>query len=723
MFAQSFSDSLFLLGSYNQLLKKYRREYAIVVLGIVTQVAFFILYPLVFKYIFDKVIPYKDFTLLAEVVIEVIVLMVICAGGAYLQTKYMAKVGGRVLAELRLGMVKKLGSLPSGFYASVDTIDLLSRFSSDMDRLENSMTRALPSMVETFLIMLGCLITIATIDWHLAIAAAILLPIGFLGNAVMGPKEDQLNSQSRQLKNMMLSSVEDFINSWLLIRAFNDKRHIKGRFDSTNSSYTERSSDYSYYINISPVFSEYGVSVSLAIIVVLGAIFAIKGQLTVGAFIGCFALLRKVADGSAKTAKSYSGFINAIRPFRRIQKLLTEETISQDKPNAVELLPLSREIKFEEVTYGYVPEKLILDKMSLSIQAGTSVALVGASGSGKSTTTKLAMRILEPQSGSITFDGVRLTDSTIDSLRLQCSAVLQESHLFRGTIAENIRFGKHNASMEEVIEAAKKAQIHELVQQLPEGYETIVDERGSSLSGGQRQRIAIARAFIQNPSILFLDEPTSMLDPITESSVNEAFMELSKGRTVIMVTHRLASARHFDKIIVIDQGKVAEEGSHEELMALGGKYRALWDKQHGFSISPEGYIKVTPERLRSIPIFSSLDQTALEGLAREFSTETFEPGVSVIQEGAKGDKFYIAVRGSLQVLKKGPDGVDKPIVVLSDGDHFGEIALLKSVPRTASLKTLAHTSCLSLSHERFSRLVESQPALLKALEESMAARK
>ena len=723
MLAQSLSDSLFLFGSYNRLLKKYHWEYAIVVLGIITQVAFFILYPLAFKYIFDQVIPHKDFTLLAEVVIEVLVLMVICAIGAYLQTKYMAKVGGRVLADLRHGMVTKLDTLPSGFYASVDTIDLLSRFSSDMDRLENSMTRALPSMIETFLIMFGCLITIATIDWHLAIAAAILLPVGFLGNSLMGPKEDQLNSQTRKLKNMMLSSVEDFINSWLLIRAFNDKKHIKGRFDTTNHSYTERSSDYSYYINISPVFSEYGVSVSLAIIVVLGAVFAIKGQLTVGAFIGCFALLRKVADGSAKTAKAYSLFINAIRPYRRIQKLLTEETLSQDKPNAVDLPQLCREIKFEEVSYGYVPEKLILDKMSLSIQAGTSVALVGSSGSGKSTTTKLAMRIFEPQSGFISLDGVRLTDSTLDSLRRQCSAVLQESHLFRGSIAENIRFGKYDASMEEVIEAAKKAQIHDLIEQLPDGYETIVDERGSSLSGGQRQRIAIARAFIQNPSILFLDEPTSMLDPITESSVNEVFMELAKGRTVIMVTHRLASARHFDKIIVIDQGKVSEEGSHEELIALGGKYRSLWDKQHGFSISSEGYIKVTPERLHSIPIFSKLDQKILEDLAGEFSTETFEPGVTVIQEGGKGDKFYIAVRGSLQVLKKGPDGVDKPIVVLTDGDHFGEIALLKSVPRTDSLKTIAHTSCLSLSHERFSRLVESQPELLKALEESMAARK
>jgi ATP-binding cassette subfamily B protein len=257
---------------------------------------------------------------------------------------------------------------------------------------------------------------------------------------------------------------------------------------------------------------------------------------------------------------------------------------------------------------------------------------------------------------------------------------------------------------------------------MPAGYETIVDERGSALSGGQRQRIAIARTFVQIPSILFLDEPTSMLDPITEASVNEVFLELSKGRTVVMVTHRLASARHFNKIIVIHEGKVIEQGSHDELLELGGRYRSLWDKQNGFSITNHGYVKITAARLQTIPIFADLEQSSLEDLAGEFSTEIFEPGVTVIQEGAKGDKFCIIVRGSLQVLKKGSDGIDKPIVVLVDGDHFGEIALLKSIPRTASLKTLSHTTCLSLSHERFSRLVELHPKLLQALEEGIALR-
>jgi ATP-binding cassette subfamily B protein len=213
-----------------------------------------------------------------------------------------------------------------------------------------------------------------------------------------------------------------------------------------------------------------------------------------------------------------------------------------------------------------------------------------------------------------------------------------------------------------------------------------------------------------------------MLDPVTEASIHALFMKLAVGRTVIMVTHRLACAQSFDKIVVLDQGKVAEEGTHQQLFDKKGLYRNLWDKQNGFGITSQGYLKVTPDRLRAIPIFSDLDFPILENIAGEFNTEIFEPETTVIQEGAKGDKFYIAVRGSLQVLKKGPDGVDKKIAILRDGDHFGEIALLQSIPPTASLRTLAHTSCLSLSHERFSRLVESQPQLLAKLQDSIRKR-
>ena len=719
---QALIDTFFLLRNYHQLLLRYPKKYLIVLLGIFSQVSFFILYPISFKYIFDHVIPAKDYSLLAQVILQILLLMVFCSLGAYLQTKYMAKVGGLILAELRANMVHKLNTVPSRFYSNLDTVDLLSRFASDMDRLENSLTRALPMMVETILVTLGCLLTILSIDWRLALAAFVLLPIGFFGNAILGPKEEFLNTESRNLKNKMLASVEDFLDSWLLIRAYKDKSCLRGRFENSNQKYTDSASNYSYCINLTPVLSEYGVNLSLAVLVIAGAIFAIQGSLTMGAFVGCFALLRKVADGSAKTARSYFVFMNAIRPFRRIQKLLAEESDSESSLQPIQLTPLTQEIRFENVTFGYHPSKHVLDSLNLLIPAGKSVALVGTSGAGKSTITKLVMRIVQPQSGLISFDGVDLQQASFDSLRRLCGTVLQDHHLFRGTIAENIRFINRNATMEEVVSVAKQALIHDLITQLPHGYDTMVDERGSSLSGGQRQRIAIARAFLQNPSLLILDEPSSMLDPVTEASIHALFMKLAAGRTVIMVTHRLACAQSFDKIVVLDQGKVAEEGTHQQLFDKQGLYRNLWDKQNGFNINSHGYFKVTPDRLRAIPIFSDLDLPILENIAGEFNTEIFEPETTVIQEGAKGDKFYITVRGSLQVLKKGPGGIDKKIAVLRDGDHFGEIALLQSVPRTASLRTLAHTSCLSLSHERFSRLVESQPQLLTKLQDSIRKR-
>ncbi len=719
---QALIDTFFLLRNYHQLLLRYPKKYLIVLLGIFSQVSFFILYPISFKYIFDHVIPAKDYSLLAQVILQILLLMVFCSLGAYLQTKYMAKVGGLILAELRANMVHKLNTVPSRFYSNLDTVDLLSRFASDMDRLENSLTRALPMMVETILVTLGCLLTILSIDWRLALAAFVLLPIGFFGNAILGPKEEFLNTESRNLKNKMLASVEDFLDSWLLIRAYKDKSCLRGRFENSNQKYTDSASNYSYCINLTPVLSEYGVNLSLAVLVIAGAIFAIQGSLTMGAFVGCFALLRKVADGSAKTARSYFVFMNAIRPFRRIQKLLAEESDSESSLQPIQLTPLTQEIRFENVTFGYHPSKHVLDSLNLLIPAGKSVALVGTSGAGKSTITKLVMRIVQPLSGLISFDGVDLQQASFDSLRRLCGTVLQDHHLFRGTIAENIRFINRNATMEEVVSVAKQALIHDLITQLPHGYDTMVDERGSSLSGGQRQRIAIARAFLQNPSLLILDEPSSMLDPVTEASIHALFMKLAAGRTVIMVTHRLACAQSFDKIVVLDQGKVAEEGTHQQLFDKQGLYRNLWDKQNGFNINSHGYFKVTPDRLRAIPIFSDLDLPILENIAGEFNTEIFEPETTVIQEGAKGDKFYITVRGSLQVLKKGPGGIDKKIAVLRDGDHFGEIALLQSVPRTASLRTLAHTSCLSLSHERFSRLVESQPQLLTKLQDSIRKR-
>jgi len=721
-FANATSNTIYLLAYYARLLKGNRWLVFIIMLGLAGHVAFYIIYPLGFKYIFDVVVPAKDWGLLTKVAIFLTVFLGLGAVGSYLQLKYTSILGGRVLDGLRSSMVNKLTVLPVGYFTNIESVDVLSRFSGDSEKLEASMTRALPSLVETVLLILGSLLAMFFINWKLAIAGTLLVPLGFFAYAVVAPKEDLLNSSSRRLKNEMLASVEDFLHSWLIIRAFGRNDFFKKRFDRVNDQYYKTSADYSYYVNMTPVLSDYIMNGIMAAIVIIGSVLSINGTLTIGSLIGAFAILRKIADCSSKLSRHYFVFINATRPCKRIEKLLTEPEVRTVGRAGVELPAIQHDICLKNVSFSYIAERPIIQEVDLSLKAGRSVAIVGPSGSGKSTLLKLLMSLIQPQTGDILYDGISGKDVSVTSIASYFSNVLQESHLFRGSIAENIRYGKADATDEDVRLAATQAEIHDFIVTLPKGYDTIVSHSGTTLSGGQRQRIAIARALLKDASVILLDEPTSMLDAVTEDSINKLITKLAAKRTVILVSHRLASSRNFDQIVVVDRGRIAETGSFGELISRNGYYKNLWEKQHGFMVEHDGTMAVEPERLKLIPIFAKLDNDSLEELCGHFATEVFEPGMLVIKQGEKGEKFYITVRGRLEVFITDASGVETKLAVLGDGDHFGEVALLRSVPRTASLRAITHVGCLSLSRSRFERLTESHPEVLEALEQAMLAR-
>jgi ATP-binding cassette subfamily B protein len=301
---------------------------------------------------------------------------------------------------------------------------------------------------------------------------------------------------------------------------------------------------------------------------------------------------------------------------------------------------------------------------------------------------------------------------TQESLRAQIGVVFQESFLFDTTIRENIRLGRPAATDAEVEAAARSAELDEFVSSLPQGYETMVGERGGRLSGGQRQRIAIARAIIRDPSILILDEATSALDPATEAALNATLARLAVGRTTVAVTHRLAAARDADVLVVLDHGRIVETGTHDELLAARGLYRELWDRQSGFVLRDDGdTARVTPERLGRVPILAGLDEQLLRDAAELFTTEHIPAGRVVVVEGDPGDDFYLVVRGRLAVTHGGTK-----VAVLEDGDYFGEIALLRRVPRTATVTSEVPSVLLSLAHEHFDALLERAPGVRVALE-------
>jgi ATP-binding cassette subfamily B protein len=406
---------------------------------------------------------------------------------------------------------------------------------------------------------------------------------------------------------------------------------------------------------------------------------------------------------------------------QRVEELLGEASEVADKPDAALLPRLTGSIEFHDVTFAYPQAGASLRNVTLEIPHASSVALVGASGSGKSTLLSLLMRFYDPASGSVSIDGLDLRDVTQQSLRGQIGIVFQESFLFNTTLRENIRLGRPDATDGEVEEAARAAEIHDFIRSLPLGYETVAGERGSKLSGGQRQRIAIARALVRNPAILLLDEATSALDPETEQALNETINRAARGRTLIFVTHRLASAALADTIFVFDKGQLVEQGRHAPLLGADGIYARLWRKQAGFRLHGDT-VEVDIQRLRDLPILSGLDAALLSDLAGHLTTEQFPADRIIVHEGDPGARFYIIVRGTVAVEQESQNAPPRLLGVLQDGDFFGEIALLKDSPRTATVRAMQPSLCVSLSRQSFRTLLSKYPNVRQQVLETAQAR-
>jgi ATP-binding cassette subfamily B protein len=676
--------------------------------------------PLSFKFLIDLAVLKRDIHALLLILSGLAIGVVVVTISGQFRDRLYARLVSNVIGDLRHGLFAHLQYLSMDFYSRTQAGEILTRFSSDLASLETALNNGAAWGLLPGLDVLTNSVLMFWLDWRLALLAMLVYPFCLAGPRLFAPRANAAAYERKEIESQALSQVQENFLAQAVIKAFGLERLVIDSFQQRNSILTRVSVRAGYLGSMMERSAFIGVQILYVVVLGTGAYMTVRGWLSVGSLAAFQALFLNTSASLAYVTQYAPSVLQASSGVQRIQEMLDEHPHVPEGPNAIAAPDPFGQLGLHEVSFSYTGERSNLQDVSLAIQEGQSVALVGSSGSGKSTVLQLIERFYDPNSGRVTLGPVGqerdARDFTLQSLRASHGMVFQENFLFNISVRENIRLGRPKASDAEVEAAATAAEIHDFLTGLPDGYETLAGERGGRFSGGQRQRIALARALVRDPRVLLLDEATSALDPATEAALNETLRKVAGGRTLISVTHRLHAATGVDVIFVMDHGRLAEHGSHQELLALGGVYQQLWAKQAGFTVSDRGdAATVELPKLHTFPVLKDLEDDLLAELNDRFVTERVSAHRRLILEGDPGDKFYIVVRGSLAVSKREADGSERRITVLQDGDYFGEIALLRDVPRMATVETLSDCVLLSLSREHFGHILDRAPLLRERL--------
>ena len=534
----------------------------------------YLLRPIINRYIIPG-----DFIGLANMLGVLLGVYLVGGAAVYIEYRLLTKIGQQTVTRMRADLFRKMEHLPIDYFDTHQHGDLMSRYTNDMDRISDALTDSLSDMLSSALTVAGIFVLMLVISPILTLVTLVTVPLMFWGARGIVRKSRKYFKGQQESLGMVNGYIEEMVSGQKVVKVFGHEEKTEEDFDVLNRDLKTKSLKAQFYSGLMMPVMQNLSTLNYVLITIVGALLAIFRGFDVGGLAAFLQYSRQFGRPINELASLYNSIQAALAGAERIFEVIDEQSEAPDLPGAVELKAVKGEVVMKEVWFGYHPEKMILKGISFQVPAGCKIALVGATGAGKTTILNMLPRFFDIRSGEIRIDEEEIRTIRRESLRKLMAIVLQDTHLFTDTVRENIRFGRLEATDEEVVAAAKLTAAHSFIKRLPHGYDTLLEDDGANLSQGQRQLLNIARAAVADPAILLLDEATSNIDTRSEILIQQGLDQLMRGRTSLIIAHRLSTIRNADMILVMEHGQIVERGTHEELLRMKGKYFTLNQEQ------------------------------------------------------------------------------------------------------------------------------------------------